>query len=453
MRFRTWPVAALGLTGLLGLIVFSLATAYERSVDTSGALEQVNSRHRQIFSELRQVRSDIYLSAIYVRDYLLDTERARDPEYLAQLATFRASSMESLANLALLLPRQGDGPEATAELRTTLESYWATFEPLFFWTPAEKLARGSDFVRQEVLLRREEVMAMAREIEALNDGSYNEQRGEIVARRTEFQQGLWRLLWQTVVLGLIVSVVAVNRLRVLERRADEQRVFAEEAERRMRTLSQQLVATQEVERRNLSRELHDHVGQMLTGLRMALGRIERSGQDGTGRGAAIGDARHVVDNLTHIVRDLASGLRPSMLDDLGLQPALEWLVRDISRKCGLQVGASVTGTIDDLPDAHRTCVYRVVQEALTNVVRHASATRADVVVARHQTLLTVTITDDGRGFVVTQRVDGLGLRGIEERVKELAGSVRVTSTPGTGTTITVHLPVPQEETEYARLAG
>jgi len=95
----------------------------------------------------------------------------------------------------------------------------------------------------------------------------------------------------------------------------------------------------------------------------------------------------------------------------------------------------------------------VVQEALTNVVRHADATRADVGVARHQTLLTVTITDNGRGFVATQRVEGLGLRGIEERVKELAGSVRVTSTRGTGTTITMHLPVPQEGTEYARLAG
>jgi signal transduction histidine kinase len=453
MRFRTWPVAALGLTGLLALIVFSLATAYERSVDTSGALEAVNTRHRQIFSELRQVRSDIYLSAIYVRDYLLDNERARDPEYRERLEAFRASSLESLADLAVLLPRQGDGPAATEELRTTLEAYWATFQPLFYWTPAEKIARSADFVRQEVLYRREEVMAMAREIEALNDASYNEQRDQIVARRTEFQQGLWWLLWQTVVLGLIVSVVAVNRLRLLEHRADEQRVFAEEAERRMRTLSQQIVATQEAERRKLSRELHDHVGQMLTGLRMALGRIERSSADGGGRGAAIGDARQVVDNLTHVVRDLASGLRPSMLDDLGLQPALEWLARDVSRKCGLQVVLSVTGTIDDLPDAHRTCVYRVVQEALTNVVRHAGATRADVVVARHQTLLTVTITDDGRGFVVVQRVEGLGLRGIEERVKELAGSVRVTSTPGTGTTITMHLPVPQEETEYARLAG
>jgi len=453
MRFRTWPVAALGLAGLLALIVFSLATAYDRSVDTSGALEEVNARHRQIFAELRQVRSDIYLSAIYVRDYLLDNERARDPEYREQLEAFRASSRESLTDLALLLPRQGDGPEATEQLRATLEAYWATFEPLFYWTPAEKIALSADFMRREVLHRREEVMAMAREIEALNDASYNEQRGQIIASRTEFQQGLWWLLWQTVVLGLLVSVVAVNRLRLLEHRADEQRVFAEEAERRMRTLSQQIVATQEAERRKLSRELHDHVGQMLTGLRMALGRIERSSADGGGRGAAIGDARQVVDNLTHVVRDLASGLRPSMLDDLGLQPALEWLARDVSRKCGLQVVLSVTGTIDDLPDAHRTCVYRVVQEALTNVVRHADATRADVGVARHQTLLTVTITDNGRGFVATQRVEGLGLRGIEERVKELAGSVRVTSTRGTGTTITMHLPVPQEGTEYARLAG
>lgn len=454
MRFRTWPVAALGLAGLLGLIVVSLAIAYERSTEASGALEAVNTRHRRIFAELRQVRSDIYLSAIYVRDYLLDNERARDPEYREQLAAFRASSRAALSELSTLLPDDGEGRDASTRLHASLEEYWTNFEPLFYWTPAEKIERSADFVRQEVLHRREEVLALAREIETLNDATYNEQRGEIVQRRAAFQQGLLRLLWQTLILGLIVSAVAVNRLRLLERRADEQRAFTEAAEQRMRALSQQIVATQEEERRKLSRELHDHVGQLLTGLRMALGRVERAGPEGAAAriGAPMADARLIVDDLTSIVRDLASGLRPSMLDDLGLQPALEWLGRDVSRRCGLPVTVSVEGDLDALPDGHRTCAYRVVQEALTNVVRHAQARRVDVAVRCWPGALEIAVTDDGVGFRTDQRSEGLGLRGLEERVKELAGSVRVASAPGTGTTLTVHLPVPGEA-RRARLAG
>jgi len=445
MRFRTWPVAALGLFGLLALIVVSLYTAYGRAVGTSGQLEAVNVRHREIFSKLRQVRSDVYLSAIYVRDYLLDNERAHDPEYLKQLAAFRASSLAALNDLTDLLPPHSDGTNTLNELRDSMETYWSLFEPLFFWTPAEKLTRSASFVRTDVLHRREEVLTLAREIEALNDASFEAQRTEIVKGRTEFQQGLWNLLWQSLVLGLIVTVVAVTRLRGLERRADEQRVFAEEAERRMRTLSQQIVATQEEERRKLSRELHDHVGQLLTGLRLSLGRIERAGH-------STSDSREIVDDLTRIVRDLSSGLRPSMLDDLGLQPALEWLGRDVSRRSKVTVSVAVDGGLDDLPDAYRTCAYRVVQEALTNVVKHARADRAEVVVRRLKFSLTVSCADNGQGFSHALKSDGLGLRGLEERVKELAGSLQITSVPGTGTTVVAQLPL-AEEVRDARLAG
>lgn len=445
MRFRTWPVAALGLLGLLALIVFSLSTAADRAAGSSGQLEQVNVRHRAILAKLRQVRSDVYSSAIYVRDYLLDNERARDPEYLQQLAAFRQSSRQALAEVAALLPPQSDDTDTTEELRRSLDTYWKLLEPLFYWTTADKVSRSAEFVRTDVLHRREEVLSLAREIEALNDRSLDVQRGEIVARRNEYLQGLRKLLWQTLLVGLLVTVVAVNQLRVLERRADEQRVFAEQAERRMRELSQQIVATQEEERRKLSRELHDHVGQLLTGLRLSLGRIERAGHN-------TGDARAIVDDLTRTVRDLASGLRPSMLDDLGLQPALEWLGRDVSRRSGIAVSVSVDGGLDNLPDAYRTCAYRVVQEALTNVVKHAAAGKADITVKRQRSALTIRVADNGSGLVMDQKSGGLGLRGLEERVKELAGSLQMTGVPGQGTTIAVVLPL-AEEARDARLAG
>ena len=224
------------------------------------------------------------------------------------------------------------------------------------------------------------------------------QRAEVTRRQEEFRSELHRLMWGSLVLGLVVALTAVIRLRVLERRSENERAVAEEAEHLMRQLSQQLVATQEEERKNLSRELHDHVGQMLTALRMELGRIDRlrlgrpPGHEGRtdAIAGAVAECRQLVDNMVRTVRDLALGLRPSMLDDFGLQPALEWHVRDFGRRFGVPVELSVDGDFDHLPEQHRTCVYRSVQEALTNCVRHARASRIAVSVSRHADSLTVS---------------------------------------------------------------
>jgi len=235
---------------------------------------------------------------------------------------------------------------------------------------------------------------------------------------------------------------------VLERRSDEQRASAQEAERRLRELSQQLVAAQEEERRHLSRELHDHVAQVLTALRMELGRIERVRPAGDTRvGPAVAEAKSLVDGMFRTVRDLALGLRPSMLDDFGLRAALEWHVRDVTRRSGLDVELLMDGDFDSLPDRHRTCVYRAVQEALTNCVRHAHASHVTVNVATRGSQLDLSVTDDGTGLDPARRANGLGLRGIEERVMELHGRLVVGNAPGhRGTRVAISLPLPAPET-------
>lgn len=222
----------------------------------------------------------------------------------------------------------------------------------------------------------------------------------------------------------------------------------------MRQLSHGLVSTQEEERRKLSRELHDHVGQMLTALRMALGRAERVPSP-LPRSVALADARDLAEELLQTVRDLSLGLRPSMLDDFGLGPALEWLVRDHQRRSGIDVRLTVAGPVSGLADATRTCIYRVVQEALTNCARHASATRIDVDVRYADRDVQVVVRDDGCGMKAGSRTRGLGLIGIEERARELGGHLDVTSAPDRGTTLTVRLPVPPatEEVPGAAAAG
>ncbi len=453
MRFKTWPVAALGLGSLLLLIMVSMLESSRRAQDIYSQLDQLNTYHHNVDAKLRRLRSDVNLSGIFVRDYLLDMERERAPEYRERIAQFREANMATVAELRAL--SQSDD-ERIRNLHTRLDEYWSTFEPLFDWTTGEKILRSAAFLRREVVPRREAVLAIASEIEELNNANLAAQRAEVARRHAAFRDDLHRLMWQTLLLGLAVALGSVFRLRVLERRSEEQRAIAREAEYQMRQLSQQLVAAQEEERKNLSRELHDHVAQVLTALRMELGRIERSRPPGDERLAgAVAESKALVDAMFRTVRELALGLRPSMLDDLGLQPALEWHVRDVSTRYGLDVNLTMTGEFGDVPERHRTCVYRAIQEALTNCVRHAKASRIEVDVTRRGSHLDVRVTDDGVGIDAARRNNGLGLKGIRERVMELQGSMSIGPAPGRGTLLAIDLPLPAavEEAPLACAAG
>jgi signal transduction histidine kinase len=448
MRFRTWYVAAFGLGGLLLLIAASMFAASRKAQEIYAQLDQLNTHHHEVEAKLRRLRSDVNLSGIFVRDYLLDIAREHAPEYRERLAEFRKTNLATVAELRAVAELDQD---QVRRLEASLDEYWQTFDPLFDWTVTEKIFRSASFLRREVVPRREAALAITQQIEELNNANLTEQRAEVTRREATFRNDLRRLLWQSLLLGLVVALAVVLRLGVLERRSDEQRAIAQDAERQMRQLSQRLVATQEEERKNLSRELHDHVAQVLTGLRMELGRIERTkGPVDAQVVAAAGEAKKLVDNMFRTVRDLALGLRPSMLDDFGLQPALEWHVRDVTARCGVSVDLSMDGDFSALSERYRTCVYRAVQEALTNSVRHAKARSIRVKVSGHAGRLEASVSDDGVGIDPARRHSGLGLRGIEERVKELHGTMSIGSGLGGGTTLAIHLPLPVAATEVAR---
>jgi len=458
MRFRTWPVAALGLGALLLLILVSVLEASRRAQDIYTRLDDLNQQYLRVESLLRRLRSDVNLSGIFVRDYLLDSARERAPEYRRRIEEFRAANRATLDELRARTPGAVENDRRLDTLGTLLDDYWLSLDPLFDWTPAEKLSASASFLKRNVIPRREAVLAIAQEIEQLNTETMAAQRTEVKERHAHFRNDLYALLWKALLLGLVVAMTAVLRLRALERRSDQQRAVAEGAERQMRALSQQLVATQEEERKKLSRELHDHIGQVLTALRMELGAIDRLRQPSdTALARGLSESRQLVDNMVRTVRDLAMGLRPSMLDDFGLQPALEWHVRDFTRRYGIPVQLDVTGDLAPLPDQYRTCVYRVVQEALTNCVRHASARSIRVTVAGRSATLEVTVADDGTGIDPGKNRTGLGLRGIEERVRELGGGLDISSVPNAGTSLVIRLPLTAlhagAATEEAHLAS
>jgi len=450
--FATWPVAAAALGGLLLLIYTSIATTSRKAEEIYAQLDQLNTHHRDVESTLRRLRADVYLSSIYIRDYLLDTDREEAPEYRQQLTELRQKHSASVKELRALLP--ASAAPRMDNLDGRLDDYWQAFEPLFEWSAYEKMMRSGRFLRREVLPRREAVLSITNDIEQLNNANLATQRAEVTRRLATFREDLHRRLWRTLLLGFVVAFVAVVRLRMLERRSEQQREHAERAEHEMRLLSQQLVATQEEERKKLTRELHDHVGQMLTALRMEIGRADRArgnaGSD-TQLSHAITEAKRLLDTILRSVRDLVMGLRPSMLDDFGLQPALEWLVRDFRRRYSTPIDLTLSGEIDTLPDQYRTCIYRIVQEALTNCARHAHAKRIEIALRFERNTLDLIVSDDGVG-IEPGRSRGMGLIGIEERVRELHGTFDVGSHKPTGTDLRVTIPVALsiEEAQCAR---
>jgi signal transduction histidine kinase len=277
----------------------------------------------------------------------------------------------------------------------------------------------------------------------LNEENFEARRRELSRAVENLQNDIWETMLTALCLGAIIAGASVFRISSLEKESAEYQGATKQAEKRLRQLSQQLVSSQEQERKALSRELHDEIGQLLTALRMELGNLERT-RPATQSGEAdahLDQAKKLAETTLKTTRDIAMGLRPAMLDLLGLGPALEWQTREYSRRYKTPIQLDVAGDLRDLPDPHRTYLYRIVQEGLTNCARHAQAKNIKVSLTDANGQLAVTVEDDGVGFDQHGGVSyGLGLLGITERVRELCGKIAIKSEPGKGTRLDVTLP-------------
>lgn len=209
----------------------------------------------------------------------------------------------------------------------------------------------------------------------------------------------------------------------------------------LRQLSASMVQTREEERRRIARELHDELGQRLTALKLDLSSMALRSTDPCA--ARVPSMLAMLDDTVAAVRRIASDLRPMMLDDLGLNAAVQWLAKDASRRLGLVVKLSLDDAEPVLSEPTATALFRIVQEALTNVARHAKASEVKVSLHLAGQRVELQVQDNGIGLPpdALQREGSFGLLGIQERVQALDGSLEVTDT-GSGTRLVVQLPVP-----------
>jgi signal transduction histidine kinase len=272
---------------------------------------------------------------------------------------------------------------------------------------------------------------------------------QVVTRQFGARTGLWVPL---IVRDHAIGVIAVHDklgpdprfsdsdLRLAETFASRAAVAADLSQRVARDSLRRVVSAQEGERRRLARELHDETGQALTSILLGLKPLEDS-LAGDASSGAVANVRELVVATLRDVRRLAVELRPAALDDFGLVSALERLTETFAEQTGLAVDFESALGSERLPGDTETALYRIVQESLTNVVKHAGAQRVSVSLTRKGGFVTAVIEDDGIGFDATStRDDAFGLSGMRERVALLDGGFEVESSPGTGTTIAVEVP-------------
>jgi len=236
----------------------------------------------------------------------------------------------------------------------------------------------------------------------------------------------------------------LNRLESV--RAEQQRLLDEmrSNERRLRALARRSWRIEEEERRRLAREIHDGVGQILAALKNELAGLAIAAAPG---GGELAGAIELAGRALDETRELSRSLRPAVLDDLGLEPALRSLARGLGERARFTVGLRISGALDGLPPEIETLLYRVAQEALTNARRHSGASGATVELERRAGGVELRVIDAGRGcepavaLVASEESPGIGLHSIRDRVALAGGEFRFDSRPGAGVTLAVALPI------------
>ena len=437
-RKRIVPRVALisGFLALLGLMAILAIDAIQSLRDLEASNFQVRQDYLTRERTLRKIRASIYESGTLIREYTLsESSHKTRKSYLAQLHDMRDhtdAAMESCLRQAppnLQLPVQ--------KLASELAGYWRAIDHIL----GEGVHKNNQvLLHREALAQRASVLALTSEVSSVNELELKAAEMEISSVFAKSRSRLQNVSALAIGIGLVLAAVSVLYVSRLEDRAEEKYRESLRCQSELKALSKRLVDAQEDERRAISRELHDQIAQTLTALLVDVQDLIDAPQGRHSCGSGLQKIRLLAEDCVNKVRNMTLLLRPSMLDDLGLVAALEWQGREVSKRSGLVVEILDRNFVDDLPDEHKTCIYRVVQEALNNCTTHSKASHVRVFLAEDTERCVLSINDDGVGFD-PQRKRGIGLLGMHERVVRLGGTFAIDSASGRGTRIQVELPL------------
>lgn len=435
---RIGPRAAM-ISGFCALLTLMAVLSFD-SINALHELETSNARVRQDYLNrertLREIRFSLYESGNLLREYaLVKLNPTSRQSYLVQLHNMRSRADSALDSCFRSLPPSQKGP--FQKLSDELSNYWLVADRIF----SDSTRTDNDVIlRRTALAQRSTVLSLAAEVSDVNELEFRQAEEEISSVFSQYRHRLRMVAIFALGVGLILAASAILYVSHLEHLAEEKYLESLRSQNELKELSKRLVDAQENERRAISRELHDQVGQSLTALLMDVQNLEENSSPTSAFRSSLQKVRHLAEDCVSEVRNMALLLRPSMLDDLGLVAALEWQGREVSKRTGLVVDVIDDHFADNLPEEYKTCVYRVVQEALNNCAKHSHARRVRVLIQEQARRLVLSIEDDGAGFdPLRQR--GLGILGMQERVTRLGGTLQVDSAPGAGVRLRVELPL------------
>jgi signal transduction histidine kinase len=430
------PRAAL-IAGFTVLLVIMAVLA----LDSIRALKEIEATSAQIRrddllreSALRKIRAIVYQSGNLLQEYTLGEPRADTREsYRTQLYDMQAHVDEALARCIRGAP--ANLQVHLGKLATELNNYWIAAQQIF----NTKSHNQTDLHRQ-ALTQRTAVLAIATEVSNINELELQAAELDISNAYARSRQRLEAFSALAIGVGLLLAALTIFYVSRLERQAQEKYYESVRHGRELKDLSRRLVDAQEQERHAISRDLHDHVGQSLAAVLMDVQSLLDSASISGAERKTLEKIKSLAEESARDVRNMALLLRPSMLDDLGLVAALEWQGREVSRRTGMIVDVVADEFADSLADGQKTCIYRVVQEALHNSAKHANARHIRVSVREVSNRVLLSIEDDGMGFDPSRR-RGMGILSMHERATQLDGSFAIDSAPGQGTRLRLDLPL------------
>lgn len=436
---------------VLGLLLFSTVEAYRIQRGLSDEALVIYHRHNAQDEALYRLRRQLWLGANSSRDFLLNPSPNREAQYRKQLRNSRDTS----ATLLQQLDQIGSGSEATPQLRAKMQEYWDVLDRVPQDTNPLTSEQRYDYVQREIAARRSALGDVLHAFTEMSRKAFKENEEALATSRRESALHLLFILGLSMVLAFAVAAFSLAHSEGLERETERQYAEVAQAKGELQRLAARLMDIQEEERTRISRELHDEIGQALATLRIEVSRAESLAKEKLPDVVArLTRARSLAEKTVQTVRNMCSVLRPSLLDDLGLDAALEWLVEDFGARSGVKCTLRQSGLREDLPDSVRTCVYRVVQESLHNCEKHARASAVRVTVRQVESSLSVNVEDDGVGFSHCEERRGrmvghYGILGMQERAAALGGTLEVNSCPGKGTQISLSLPLGSSVEECA----
>jgi signal transduction histidine kinase len=433
---QPWLALVSGFGGLLLL----MAVAEIGGLLAVNRLRMSEAQLQQRFLErsrtLEQIRSSIYLSGTVTRDFLLAPEGGAHAQ-LADLNALRNKTSAALTEYDKSL--EPEESAAFASLKSEIEAYWKVLGGIFVWSTEERDKYRYQFFYSELIPRRTSMLQIADRVGQLNEQTLQRGDQRLAGLVGRFQFGLLTMTCVTLLGGTALAVYASYLIIRLQGEARLRLAESVSARASLQELSAKLVRAQEEERRALSRELHDEAGQSFSAIMLEAENLLDLNHNSC-LVPRLESIRNLAERGVAETRNMALLLRPSMLDDFGLVPALNWQAKETAKRTGLRVQVVAPDMQQELPEEHKTCIYRVVQEALNNVARHAQASAVQISLQQHPGELQLSIQDDGTGFDA-QRVRGLGLLGIEERTRHLGGRFGIDSQAGRGTLLRINLPL------------